>query len=405
MNLRVLIIGLVWPEPTSSAACWRMLQLIEQLQQISCDVHFACAAQKSVSSHSLSSMSVKEHEILLNHASFDAFIEELNPDIVVYDRFMIEEQFGWRVKQICPNAVTVLDTEDLHFVRKARTTAFKLNSEINYDTVDCYRELSAIYRCDLSLIISKWEHDLLVNHFNIPPKQLMYLPFVEKEISDDIKNELPGFNQRKDLMFIGNFIHDPNYQTVLELKKMWSVVRKKLPKIQLHVYGAYPTQKVLQLHNEKEGFIVKGKAANVNKTMQKYRLLVAPIPYGAGLKGKFIDGFKNALPNITTPVGAESMLENEWGGSIVKNDNDFIEALMTLYSNQEKWQQATAQGFRIINDQFSCKIWGNIFSKAVATIYLDIKKHRNELFVQKILWQNSLQATKYMSLWIEQKNK
>src|SRR5690606_20716290 len=144
MDVRVLIMGLVWPEPTSSAACSRLLPLIEPLQQISGDDHFACAAQKSLSSHSLSSMSVKERHILLNHASFDAFIEEFNPDIVVYDRFMIEEQFGWRVQQICPNAVTVLDTEDLHFVRKARTTAFKLNSEINYDTVDCYRELSAI---------------------------------------------------------------------------------------------------------------------------------------------------------------------------------------------------------------------------------------------------------------------
>src|SRR5690606_30374015 len=98
-------------------------------------------------------------------------------------------------------------------VRRARSAAFKTNTEISYDTVDCYRELSSIYRSDLSIIISQSEYDLLINHFNIPSKQLLYLPFIEDEISNEAKNKLPDFNSRKDFMFIGNFIHEPNYQT------------------------------------------------------------------------------------------------------------------------------------------------------------------------------------------------
>lgn len=405
MKLRVLIIGLVWPEPTSSAAGWRMLQLIDELKKITNDIHFACAASKSIASHPLDELDVISHDIVLNDSSFNDFITDLVPDVVVYDRFITEEQFGWRVKQAFPNIISVLDNEDLHFVRRARTTAFKTNTDVNYDTPDTFRELSSIYRSDLSIIISKFEYDLLINHFNIPAKQLLYLPFIEAEISNEKKDQLPDFNNRKDFMFIGNFIHEPNYQTVLQLKKIWISIKKRLPNTQIHIYGAYASQKVLQLNNVSDGFIIKGKADNVNLTMQQYRVLVAPIPFGAGLKGKFVDGFKNGLPNVTSKIGAEGMFAENWGGFIAENETDFVEAVYKLYEDEAEWNRAVANGFDILNSQFSENVWGGVLKDAVLKIYENIEAHRSNLFVQKILWQNGLQAVKYMSLWIEQKNK
>lgn len=405
MKLRVLIIGLVWPEPTSSAAGWRMLQLIDELLKLSGDLHFACAASKSDFSHPLENLNVTTHDIFLNDSSFNDFIIDLKPDVVVYDRFIIEEQFGWRVKQKFPNIITVLDTEDLHFVRRARTDAFKKNTEVNFDTTDCYRELSAIYRCDLSVIISVTEYNLLINHFNIPKEQLLYLPFIEEEIAEQNQNELPDFNNRKNFMFIGNFIHEPNYQTVLQLKKIWTFVKKRLPKAEMHIYGAYPSRKIFQLNNVSEGFIIKGKATNVAEVMQKYRVLAAPIPFGAGLKGKFIDGFKNALPNVTTKVGSEGMYVDKWAGFIAENEVDFVDALCNLYEKEALWTTAVNNGFDILNNHFSAKKWSGVLNKKLLSIQENVNNHRSKLFVQKILWQNNLQATKYMSLWIEQKNK
>lgn len=405
MKLRVLIIGLVWPEPNSSAAGWRMLQLIDELKKISNDIHFACAASKSESSHPLHELNVFSHNIVLNDSSFNDFIADLIPDVVVYDRFITEEQFSWRVKQLFPNIVSVLDTEDLHFVRRARTTAFKAKADVNYDTPDCYRELSSIYRSDLSIIISKFEYDLLINHFNIPSKQLLYLPFIENEISNETKEKLPNFSSRKDFMFIGNFIHEPNYQTVLQLKKIWTSIKKRLPNTQIHIYGAYASQKVLQLNNANDGFIIKGKADDVNEIMQKYRVLVAPIPFGAGLKGKFIDGFRNSLPNVTSKIGAEGMCFENWSGFIAENENDFVDAVCKLYEHETEWNRAVANGFDILNNEFSAQIWSGVLKDAVLKIHENIEAHRSNLFIQKIMWQNGLQTVKYMSLWIEQKNK
>lgn len=405
MKLRVLIIGLVWPEPTSSAAGWRMLQLIEELSKITKDIHFASAASKSVFSHPLELLNITTHNIVLNDSLFNDFIADLLPDIVVYDRFITEEQFGWRVKQLFPNVVSILDTEDLHFVRRARTTAFKTNTKVNYDTTDTYRELSSIYRSDLSIIISRFEYNLLINHFNIPKEQLLYLPFMEQEISNKIKNELPDFNSRKNVMFIGNFIHEPNYQTVLKLKKIWPLIKKRLPNTQMHVYGAYSSQKVNQLHNINDGFLIKGKAKNVNETMRQYRVLVAPIPFGAGLKGKFIDGFKNALPNVTSTIGSEAMCVENWGGFIADTDTDFVNAVCKLYEEEAVWSKMVENGFDILNNQFSEKKWSGVLNAHILRIFQNVSNHRSQLFVQKIMWQNNLQATKYMSLWIEQKNK
>lgn len=405
MNNRILIIGLVWPEPTSSAAGWRMLQLIQQLQLITTDIHFASAAVKSAASYPFQEIHVAQHHIALNNESFNAFITNLQPTIVVYDRFVTEEQFGWRVKECLPNVLTVLDTEDLHFLRKARTIAYKKNTEIDYDAPECYRELAAIYRSDLSLIISQFEYDLLIQKFNIPPNQLLYLPFIEKELQSDIFNELPDFQLRKNLMFIGNFIHEPNYETVLRLKKIWPEIRKKIKNIEIHIYGAYPTQKINQLHNAASGFIIKGKADDVNATMQNYRVLAAPIPFGAGLKGKFFDGFKNKLPSVTTKIGSEGISAENWAGFVADSDADFVEAVVQLYTNEADWNKAVANGFSIINADFSFKIWNGVLADSLLYLQSNLKAHRKKLTIQNMLWHHSLQALKYMSLWIEAKNK
>ena len=119
----VLIIGAIWVEPNSSAAGSRMLQLISQFLQQQWKVVFATTAIKGEKAMDLKSIGVAEAAIELNHPSFDVFIKEVNPTIVLFDRFMIEEQFGWRVAENCPNALRILDTEDFHCLRKTRHKA------------------------------------------------------------------------------------------------------------------------------------------------------------------------------------------------------------------------------------------------------------------------------------------
>ena len=406
----MLIIGLVWPEPTSSAAGTRMIQLINLFRSENYTITFACAASKSEHSFPLSDLGVEEVEIQLNDESFNTFVKSLAPDVVMFDRYMVEEQYGWRVSAECPNAIKVLDTEDLHFLRYARQEAVKKGIEFSNQMLysdHAKREIASILRCDVSLMISKEEIDILIQQFNIHPSLLYYLPFLEQPIQEEKIESWKSFDERAHFMFIGNFIHEPNWNCVQYLKQViWPVLRKELPKAELHIYGAYASQKVEQLHNPKERFFIKGRAVDAQRTMEQYKVLLAPIQYGAGVKGKFVDAMQSGTPNVTTPIGAEAMQKGlSWNGFVARNDDELISQAVTLYQNEEVWKFAQHNGIALLNQNYAMENYKEDFLAYFEAIskYLDL--HRQQNFMGQILQHHYNQGTKYMSLWIEQKNK
>lgn len=404
--LKILFIGLVWPEPTSSAAGWRILHLI-RLFSNHYEVHFASAAGKSEYSFDLKSIGVNEHAILLNDSSFDKFIQQLSPSIVIFDRFMVEEQYGWRVAAQCPDTLRILDTEDLHFVRLARQEAFKKGNPISFDTDVAKREIAAILRSDLSLIISKTEMDLLMNSFAVSPERLFYLPFQEEKIQEIHTGILPTFEQRRDFVFMGNFVHEPNWRTVEILKhKIWPEIRKKEPHVELHIFGAYASEKVFQLHKPKEGFHIKGRAEDARQTIAQYKVLLAPIPFGAGAKGKLVDAMYAGTPSVSSSIGVESMSDNEdWAGFVEDDVLRFVQKSLILYTNVEVWKEKQDIGFRLFNYTCADTSLSEILLGRIREILENTSMFRNNNFIGKILMHQSLQSTKYMSLWIEVKNK
>ena len=302
---QVLIIGSVWVEPNSSAAGKRMLQLITQFLERAYEVTFVSAAQKSEKAFDLVSLGVHESFIELNHISFDHFIKKLQPQIVLFDRFITEEQFGWRIAEHCPQAIRVLDTEDLHCLRKTREICLKKNIQFSQEELlkqdISKREIAAILRCDLSLIISKFEIEILKNTFKIEESILMYLPFLFDRIDSCHQQKWKSFEKRAHYVFIGNYMHKPNVDAVLSLKnEIWSKIRAHLPNVEIHIYGAYLNQQIEQLQNKKEGFIIKGFAENANQVVGNARVVLAPLNFGAGIKGKLTEAMICGTPSITT---------------------------------------------------------------------------------------------------------
>ena len=229
-----------------------MLQLFQLFLAQQWYVTFACASQKSTNETSLTELGVKEVSIQLNSSSFDDFLNELQPTIVMFDRFMIEEQFGWRVAEHCPNALRILDTEDLHFLRKVRHQQYKKGEEFSNEALlkaeETKREIAAILRCDLSLIISSYEMELLKDLFKIDESLLYYLPFLFNKIDASKTQKWQSFKDKKDFVFIGNFYHKPNIDAVVTLKKqIWSTIKKQLPNVEMHIYGAYVNQQIRDL--------------------------------------------------------------------------------------------------------------------------------------------------------------
>ena len=408
---KILIIGTVWPEPNSTAAGNRMLQIIEQFQLQKFEVVFACAAALGAFSLDLKSIEVEMVAIELNNSSFDDFILELKPEIVIFDRFMIEEQFGWRIAENLPNCLRILDKEDLHFVRNTRLENFKKKKKSaheNYLQSElAKREIASIYRCDVSLIISEVEMEILTSIFKIDSSILLYMPFLLDEIKENGFDNFPSFADRRHFITIGNFRHEPNWNAVLYLKEtIWPLIKKQLPTAEMHIYGSYVTEKAMQLHNEREGFFVKGRAENAHEVIKNSRVLLAPIRFGAGIKGKLTDAMQCGTPSVTTTIGAESMFGNlPWNGKVTDDEIEFANAAVALYQDENIWKTAQKNGIEIINNRYNKNIFGKIFIDRILEIKKGLENHRTNNFIGEMLQMQTLKSTKYMSKWIEAKNK
>ena len=406
---QLLIIGYVWIEKTTGAGN-RMLQLLNVFKNQNYTITFATPAQKTENSLNLAELGVEEKSIELNSSSFDDFIKEQQPDVVLFDRFMMEEQFGWRVAEHCPKALRVLDTEDLHFLRKTRHQQLKKGKQFSIEALlnsdEAKREIAAILRCDMSLIISTYEMQLLKDVFKVDESILYHLPFLLSSIDEKVVKKWKSFEERQHFVFIGNFFHAPNVDAVLQLKTIWKTIRKQLPEAELHIYGAYATQQIQQLHKPKEGFIIKGFAEDALEVVKSARVVLAPIRFGAGIKGKLTEAMECGTPSVTTSIGAEGMHENlPWNGFIENDFEKFANKAIELYTYDILWKKSQQKGIAIINSIYDKEKLAFSFVNKIKEIQENLETHRTQNFLGSLLQHQTLQATKFMSKWIEEKNK
>lgn len=410
--LKLLIIGYVWPEPTSSGAGVRMMELIRLALAQGWRLTFASPAATSEYMVDLHQIGVETAEVALNDSSFDRFVATLDPDLVLFDRFMMEEQFGWRVERACPRALRIIETIDLHFLRDARHRAVKreqrvvrhVEVEALLESEMALREIAAIYRADLSLLISEAELHLLSETFGVPAALLHLCPFMFDETMIE-PDSLPC-EARRHFMSIGNFRHAPNWDAVLWLKQtVWPLIRKELPDAQLHLYGAYAPKKAMALHAPEEGFYLQGRTPDAMAVMKQARICLAPLRFGAGIKGKLADAMLAGTPSITTSVGAESMRGGlPWGGVIADDAHDFAAAAVELYRDNEAWRQAQQHGYAIVRSLFDARRNGEALVGRIATLLNDLERHRRNNFTGAMLRHHHQRSTEYMSRWIEAKN-
>lgn len=422
--LNVVVIGYVWPEPNSSAAGQNMLSIIERCLAANFNVTFLTAATDSEHKADIEATGVSVKPIALNCSSFNTLLEQILPDVVIFDRYMTEEQFSWRVKEVCPNALRILNTEDLHSLRQARHNAVKQHGDArlaDLNTELAQREVAAIIRSDLTLVISKREMALLKEHYAVPGSQLQYHPLAVGRAIDPI----PSFKERSHFIHIGNFRHAPNWDAVLQLKQhLWPSIKKALPHAELHIYGAYPPKKATQLHNDKQGFLVKGWAKDVEAVMANAKVLIAPLRFGAGIKGKLLDAMRCATPSITTWIGAEGIISNDqildtdesadarlWPGALCSTRTselnavqNYVDKAIALYNDENNWNLASKMSKSVLSS-FENKKPDVPFIERICDLQQTLGKHRSSLFMQSLLWHQTLTASKYMSQWIEAKNK
>jgi len=410
-DVNVLIIGSVWPEPASSGAGLRMMELIQLFRKQQWPVTFASTAERTEHTPNLGELAVCSVPITVNDSAFDRFIIELQPDLVLFDRFTMEEQFGWRVEKHCPTAMRMIETIDLHCLRRARHVQFKRQPAVVVEVAqaDLYneiavREIAAIHRSDLSILVSDYEIKLLQTQFAVSAAMIHLCPFMFRPQQVSVSS--PSYEQRSDFIMIGNFRHAPNWDAVLWLQQqIWPLIRAQYPEAEVHIYGAYMPAKASALHQPTKGFHMLGRAEDVDTVMQQARVCLAPLRFGAGIKTKLADAMRNGTPNVTTGIGIEGMGGGlSWGGAVADDAAAFAESAVSLYQDTATWRQAQANGFNIMRHVFDAARNGDGLIRRLLKLKETLAEHRQQNFTGLMLRHHHQRSTEFMSRWIETKN-
>lgn len=352
---------------------------------------------------------MKPVPIVLNDDSVNDFFAELQPDVVVYDRFITEEQYGWRILEHCPQAFRILNTEDLHFLRNTRKDWVKKNnaiaenlSELDFENDATMRELASIYRCDVTLLVSPFEMQLLQDEMKVPASMLMYLPlFAEKK-------EKVNYSTTKDFLFVGNFLHEPNADAVKMLVQngVWEGIYQQLPQAKLYIAGAYPTQQFLQMHQPKKGIHVLGHVKDLDEIYRKSRIILAPLRFGAGIKGKILESMEYGIPFVSTSIGFEGMnLENLKSACRAQDWDEFVAKSVQIYQNETEWNRVQDIEENILLEKFSSAEWKTIFSNQFDYYLANYKINRRKNYFSQLVQHHSIMSSRYLSKWIMEKNK
>lgn len=406
-----LILGTVWPEPTSSAAGVRVRSDIETLLAHGWHVTFGSSAKDSPFREALNQLGAQTVSIVENDSAMQDVFHQLRPDLTIFDRFMTEEKFGWQIREACPDCARVLDTIDLHSLRHARQQVVLAGADLasvkpvipslNDETL--LRELASIYRCDLSLLLSDAELDILIGSFAVPSEKVALHPITYA----DPPSGFPGFSDRRHMVSIGNFRHPPNRDAFFFLKEqVWPAIRRDLPDCELHLYGAYPPKDIMESSDPDAGFLVKGPCRDQIKTLAAYRVTLAPVRYGAGIKGKISDSWFAGQPVVTTSIGAEGMgPENAWGGAVTDDIESLRTAAVRLYTHESDWSESVQRGRAILAAQFSRARREPLLLSTLSQLLDHLSARRASDSIGSLLWHQNQRCTEYFSRWIEAKNR
>ncbi|MEM2174559.1 MAG: glycosyltransferase family 4 protein, partial [Candidatus Micrarchaeia archaeon] len=251
------------------------------------------------------------------------------------------------VKKYCNKAKIIFDTVDLQFLREKRRGEVEGNKEVLKEAEKLRNwELQLARLSDLTLVVSEKEAEILLKE---DPSINVYVLSNIHEIKEPTK----GFSEREGIMFLGGFNHLPNVDGVKWfVKEIFPEIKKHLPDLKFYVVGSEPPKEILTLKSR--DIIVTGYVKDLEPYLENSRVFVAPLRYGAGVKGKINMAMSHGLPVVTTSIGAEGMhLIDGENALIADNPKDFAEKVVKLYTDEELWKKLSKNSIEHTKKYFS----------------------------------------------------
>ena len=281
-------------------------------------------------------------------------------DIVILARANNAMKFISTVKQYCSHAKVIFSTVDLHFLREMRRAEIEKSDELMRQVQDIRSmELGIMKKADCTLVVSSWEKNLL--RAELPGVKIVHIPLMV-----DINNyKQVSFSDRKDIFFVGGFQHRPNVDAMQYfVKEMWPLIRERLPGVKFYIVGSHPPKEILDL--ALEDVVIVGYKEDISEYFYNCRLSVAPVRFGAGLKGKVVHSLGYGLPVVATSIAAEGsdLVDNE-NISVANDALSFTEAVARLYTDEALWRKQAENGLTFFKENYSFAAGKRNFAKLI----------------------------------------
>ncbi|WP_366923777.1 glycosyltransferase [Metallumcola ferriviriculae] len=250
---------------------------------------------------------------------------------------------------------------DLHYLRELRNHEFDKNDELLKSSKRWKQiEFELFNKADVIYVVGNYEQKVLQKEF--PSKEIRNIPVY---IYDDFKSISPrNFQDTKDILFVGGFNHKPNGDAVLWfVREVLPGIKIRLPNVKFYIVGSKPPEDIKQLQSE--DIIVTGFVSDeeLDELYKKCRVVVVPLRFGAGVKGKVVEALYYRVPIVTTSIGAEGLPSVENNLVIADNEQDFASSVVDLYFNEELWSKLAANSGEYIAEYFSKEAAYHITSK------------------------------------------
>ncbi|MCF7800539.1 MAG: glycosyltransferase [Candidatus Marinimicrobia bacterium] len=279
--------------------------------------------------------------------NYDLIFKPRQFDYAILSFWYIAQYFIPRLRKITSRTKIIVDTVDIHFIREIREAELKQDQELKQIAKQKQKQELAVYNQadEVWVVTENDRRSIAPKTGNIPIDiipNIHEMPTVERL-----------FDQTSDLLFVGNFSHTPNVDAVLHFhKNMWPAILVKLPDIKWYIVGNNPPESIKSLANDQ--IIVTGYVEDLTPYLQKARISISPLRYGAGMKGKIGEALSWMIPVVTTSIGAEGMsLEHRKTALVADKPEDFVASVVELYHDQPLWTILSENGRALVERNWS----------------------------------------------------
>jgi GT2 family glycosyltransferase/glycosyltransferase involved in cell wall biosynthesis len=346
----ILVIDHHLPMPDRDSGSLRMFQILKILQRLGHRVTFlpdnladmppyTCELQKRGIQVVHHPYVKRVRDYLISHGHIF--------DVVVLSRCDFARKHIADVRLHAPQSRIIFDTVDLHYLREQREAQLTQDADVRRKAQERQQlEDYLIKGADETWVVSPIEQQMLQEKW--PHKSIQVVSNIV-----EISRSLTPFALRHDWLFIGGFQHRPNIDAVLFfVEKIYPLIRDRLPDAKFYIIGDKAPPEIVAMASDR--IIVAGLQRDVRSFFDSVRLSVAPLRFGAGIKGKINQSMAFGVPVVATSIAVEGMNLNDHEHVLVADEpGDFARALIELYESEELWKRLSQNGINKTQELYS----------------------------------------------------